>query len=63
MEGIVCPDAGLQATMASIQTDDGADGMQNNFEAAAAHILPYDLVAKKEGCCRLQIHGHTDFIG
>ena len=47
LEGIVCPDAGLQTAMASIQTNDGADGMQNNFEAAAAHILPYDPGAKK----------------
>ena len=27
LEGIVCLDASLQAAMASIQTDDGADGM------------------------------------
>ena len=47
LEGIVCLDARLQAAMASIWTDDGADGMQNNFKVAAAHILPYDLVAKK----------------
>ena len=47
LEGIVCPDASLQAAMASIQTDDGADGMRNNFKVAAAHILPYDPVAKK----------------
>ena len=43
----MCPDAGVQAAMASIQTNDGADGMWNNFKAAAAHILPYDPVAKK----------------
>ena len=47
LEGIVCPDAGLKAAMASIQTDDGADGMRNNFKAAAAHILPYNPVTKK----------------
>ena len=33
LEGIVCPDAGLHYAMASIQTDDGVDGMWNNFEA------------------------------
>ena len=43
----LCLDARLQAAMASIWTDDRADGMRNNFKAAAAHILPYDLVAKK----------------
>ena len=47
LEGIVCPDPGLQAAMASICTDDGPTGMRNDFEAAAAHILPYDSVAKK----------------
>ena len=39
--------AGLQAAMASIRMDNGADGMRNDFEKAAAHLLPYDPVAKK----------------
>ena len=47
LEGIVCPDLGLQGAMASMCTDDGPTGMQNDFKAAAAHILPYDPVAKK----------------
>ena len=33
--------------MASIRTDDGPDGMRNDFEQSAAHLLPYDPVAKK----------------
>ena len=33
--------------MASIKTDNGSEGMRNNFEATAAHILSYDPVAKK----------------
>ena len=33
--------------MASIQTDDGTTGMQNDFEATAAHILSYDPATKK----------------
>ena len=33
--------------MASIRMDNGADGMRNDFEKAAAHLLPYDPVAKK----------------
>ena len=37
----------LQAAMASIKTDNGLEGMRNNFEATAAHLLPYDPVAKK----------------
>ena len=47
LEGIQCPDPGLQAAMVSIRTNDGPDGMRNNFEAMAAHILPYDPVSKK----------------
>ena len=33
--------------MASIHTDDGPTGMRNDFEAMAAHILPYDPVTTK----------------
>ena len=47
LEVIQCSDPGLQAAMASIKTDNGLEGMSNNFEATAAHLLPYDPVAKK----------------
>ena len=47
LEAIRCSDPGLQAAMASIKTDNGPEGMRNNFEATAAHLLPYDPVAKK----------------
>ena len=47
LEGIQCSDAGLQAAMASFRTDDGPTGMRNDFERAAAHLLPYDPVAKR----------------
>ena len=47
LEVIQCSDQGLQAAMASIKTDNGLEGMTNNFEATAAHLLPYDPVAKK----------------
>ena len=47
LDGIQCSDAGLQAAMASVRTDDGPQGMRNDFESAAAHLLPYDPVAKK----------------
>ena len=33
--------------MASIKTDNGPEGMRNNFEATTAHLLPYVPVAKK----------------
>ena len=40
-------DPRLEAAMASIKTDNGLEGMRNNFEATAAHLWPYDPVAKK----------------
>ena len=47
IDAIQCADAGLQATMASVKTDNGAYGLQNDFERAVAHLLPYNPVAKK----------------
>ena len=47
LQAIRCSDPGLQAAMASIKTDNGLEGMRNNFEATADHLLPYDRVAKK----------------
>ena len=45
-------DPGLQAVMASVKTDDGPNGMRNDFEAVAVHLLPYDLVAKKKAAMK-----------
>ena len=47
LEGIQCSDPGLQAVMASVRMDDGVNGMRSYFEKAAAHLLPYDPVARK----------------
>ena len=48
LTGILCNDAGLQAAMASIKLDTNPiTGKRYNFELAAAHLLPYDPVAKK----------------
>ena len=33
--------------MASVKTDNGPNGLRNNFERAISHLLPYDPVAKK----------------
>ena len=33
--------------MASVKTDNGPNGLRNNFEKAISHLLPYDPVAKK----------------
>ena len=48
LEGIVSPDLGFQAAMASICTDDGPTEMWNDFKVAAAHILPYNPVTKRK---------------
>ena len=40
-------DAGLQATMAGVEQDTGPGGMRSDFEKAAAHLLPKDLVIKR----------------
>ena len=47
IDAIQCADAGLQAAMASVKTDNGPNGLQNNFERAISHLLPYDPIAKK----------------
>ena len=47
LTAIQCSDAGLQAAMASIKIDQDPDGLRNDFEAAATHLLPYDPVQKK----------------
>ena len=47
IDAIQCSDAGLQAAMASVKTDNGPNGLWSNFERAISHLLPYDPVAKK----------------
>jgi hypothetical protein len=47
LEAVQCNDAGSQAAMASIKTDQAPTGMRNDFEAAATHLLPCDPVQKK----------------
>ena len=47
LKGFQCPDPALQMAMASIHTGDRLQGMCNNFDATAAHLLPYDPVIKK----------------
>ena len=45
LDAIQCSDAGLQAAMASVKTDQA--GLQQDFEAATTFLLPYDPVQKK----------------
>ena len=47
LDAIQCSDAGLQAAMASVKTDQSINGLRNDFEAAATHMLPCDPVQKK----------------
>jgi hypothetical protein len=47
LDAIQCDDAGLQAAMASVNAHKIANGLRQNFEAAATHLLPYDPVQKK----------------
>jgi hypothetical protein len=47
LDAIQSSSAGLQAAKASIKTDQDPDSLRNNFEAAATHLLPYDLVQRK----------------
>jgi hypothetical protein len=47
LEGIHSSDAGLQAAMASVRLDNVPGGKRSDFEAAAAHLLPYDPVQNK----------------
>lgn len=47
LEAIDCSDPALHARKAQIETDTGPDGKRNNFEAAAAFLLPADPVARK----------------
>jgi hypothetical protein len=52
LDAIECSDAGLQAAMASVRTDQGPNGMRSDFERAVAHVLPYDPVAKKRAAAK-----------
>ena len=46
-DAVESADAGSQAAIAQVRTDDAAGGKRNDFEAAASHLPPYDPVAKK----------------
>ena len=47
LDAIETTDAGLQAAIAQVRTDDDPGGKRNNFELTASYLLPYDPVAKK----------------
>ena len=47
LNAIECSDAPLQAAMAHIKQDAATTGARNNFEKAAALLLPKDPVVKK----------------
>ena len=47
LDSYLKPFNALTPAMASIKTDNGSEGMRNNFEGTATHLLPYDPVVKK----------------
>jgi hypothetical protein len=47
LDAIQTSDAGLQAAIAAVKTDDKPAGKRNNFEKMASYIVPYDPVNKK----------------
>ena len=56
LDAIETTDAGLQAAIAQVKTDDGPDGKRNHFEAMASYLLPYDPVAKRRPDGRKRDH-------
>eukprot|EP00957_Ditylum_brightwellii_P032936 2497568-Ditylum_brightwellii.AAC.1 len=46
MNGIECGDPELQAAMALVKNNDGADGKMHNFEKTASFIIPANPVAR-----------------
>ena len=50
LDAIQCSDAGFQDNMASIKTDQDPNGMKNNLEAVATHLLPCAPFQEKITC-------------
>ena len=48
LENIQAEDSNVKAALSSIRLDDTPNGMRNNFESAAAFLLPTDPVEKKK---------------
>ena len=48
LDAIQNSNAGLQGDMASAKIDNDMGGLRNNFKSAAAHLLNYDPVQKKQ---------------
>lgn len=59
LDAIQTSDAGLQAAIAQIKTDDAPMGKRNNFEDSASYLLPYDPVAKKRQVTGKRDHDST----
>ncbi len=62
LNAIQCSDAGLQAAMASVRTDNGVGGKRSDFEATASHLLPYDPVAIKRNTSAKRDHSQVSAI-
>lgn len=52
IDAIDCKEPDLQAAMALVRNDTAPGGKRNDFEAAAAFLLPHDPVAKKRATAK-----------
>jgi hypothetical protein len=59
LDAIQTSDAGLQAAIAQIKTDDNPTGKRNSFESTASYLLPYDPVARKRQLTGKRDHDAT----
>ena len=54
LEAIESSDATLQAALAAVRSDDGPNGLQNDFEQAVAKLLSADSVARRQASGKKQ---------
>jgi hypothetical protein len=47
LAGLKSTDASLMAAIAAVRVDNDANGMRNDFEGTATHLMPYDPVLKR----------------
>lgn len=57
LDAIQCENASIQAAVAHVKSDETPNGLQSNFERAAAYLIQFDPVTKKRKA--LSQGGHT----
>ena len=63
LDGIESEDAALQAVIATVEEEDVPGGKRNDFETAAAHILPKDPVVKRRLTVAKQVTVQVSSVG